>query len=274
MENKDIYNKCGVYAIRNLLNGKMYIGSTTTSFKKRWACHIKRLKRNKHHSEHLQNAWNKVGASNFSFIILEITTPEDSLQREGFYIDFYKSLNPQYGYNIQEISIDGFRKVSEETKKKLRQVALKQWQEGKHTNDNKKGKPSWNKGLKCENISISRRQLFSSVQIYFEGTLIVTFRSVIDLDEWTKTHILPNMKFYSDKLNRPIKGKLSSHLTSQNIHRAIRTGKLYRGFIFKKSQPLSPEMGIAKWENCWEGEIPNQQPSLELTIEEGSETNS
>lgn len=41
-----------------------------------------------------------------------------------------------------------------------------------------------------------------------------------------------------------------------------------------KVWPLSPEMGIAKWENCVEGEIPNTQPSLELTIKEGSETNS
>ena len=41
-----------------------------------------------------------------------------------------------------------------------------------------------------------------------------------------------------------------------------------------KVWPLSPEMGIAKWENCWEGEIPNQQPSISLTTNEGSETNS
>ena len=41
-----------------------------------------------------------------------------------------------------------------------------------------------------------------------------------------------------------------------------------------KVRPLSPEMRIVKWENCVEGEIPNTQPSLELTIKEGSETNS
>lgn len=52
----------------------------------------------------------------------------------------------------------------------------------------------------------------------------------------------------------------------------MRQNKLFRGLKFKRVQPLSPEMGIAKWENCGKGEIPNPQPSLELTIKKGSET--
>jgi hypothetical protein len=45
------------------------------------------------------------------------------------------------------------------------------------------------------------------------------------------------------------------------------------GLYFKRTGPLSPEMGIAKWENCGNGEIPNPQPSISLTTNEGSETN-
>ena len=48
---------------------------------------------------------------------------------------------------------------------------------------------------------------------------------------------------------------------------------IYRGLRFKKCLPLPPEMGVVKWENCWNGENPNQQPSQELTDLEGSETN-
>ena len=49
----------------------------------------------------------------------------------------------------------------------------------------------------------------------------------------------------------------------------------YKGLYFRKNiWPLPPEMGIVKWENCVKGEIPDTQPSLELTIKEGSETNS
>ena len=44
-------------------------------------------------------------------------------------------------------------------------------------------------------------------------------------------------------------------------------------YRFKKGLPLPPEMGVVKWENCWNGENPNQQPSQPLTKLEGSETN-
>ena len=36
---KNINNNCGVYSIRNTINGKMYIGSTCNSFTKRWQHH-------------------------------------------------------------------------------------------------------------------------------------------------------------------------------------------------------------------------------------------
>jgi hypothetical protein len=58
------------------------------------------------------------------------------------------------------------------------------------------------------------------------------------------------------------------------VAKYIDTQKTYKGLLFKKVKPLSSEMGIAKWENCWNGEIPNQQPSISLTTNEGSETNS
>ena len=61
--------------------------------------------------------------------------------------------------------------------------------------------------------------------------------------------------------------------SNQCIHRAIRNNAIYRGLRFKKCLPLLSEMGVVKWENCWNGENPNQQPSQELTDLEGSETN-
>ena len=36
--------KCGVYVIKNKVNGKVYIGSTIVTFKKRWQDHLKHLK--------------------------------------------------------------------------------------------------------------------------------------------------------------------------------------------------------------------------------------
>lgn len=261
--NKDNSRKCGVYAIRNIVNGKMYIGSTINPFCRRWLCHKKRLRKGVHHNAHLQVSWDKYGEENFSFEIVEITKPEQCREREGFYIELYKTLDPEYGYNIEIVDTKGSTKRSEKTKRKLSAIAKQQWKEGKLSNDSKIGKPSWNKGLKCSNISIARRNMFSSVKVYKDDTLIATFRSVTDLDEWSKNHELPGMIYYWDKADRPNKGIRTTHIISQNIHRAIKNNSIYRGFKFKKSLPLPPEMGVVKWENCWNGETPNQQPSLE-----------
>lgn len=50
----------GIYQIRNLANNKRYIGSTEC-IERRWRHHQRLLKINKHHSCHLQSAWEKYG---------------------------------------------------------------------------------------------------------------------------------------------------------------------------------------------------------------------
>lgn len=266
-------NQCGVYVIRNIENGKMYIGSTSNSFKERWKTHRERLRKNKHHSAHLQSSYNKYGKDSFEFQIIEITSPEKARERESYYISLYNTLNPKYGYNIAIVNEDGTTSASESTKAKLSAITKKIWEEGKLNNSNKIGKPSWNKGLKCDNISLSRRNKFASVEVYKNDILIATFRSVIDLDEWSKYNEIPGITYSIDKMKREVKGKMTTHLRNENIHRAIRENIIYRGLRFKKCLPLPPEMGVVKWENCWNGENPNQQPSQELTDLEGSETN-
>lgn len=94
-----------------------------------------------------------------------------------------------------------------------------------------------------------------------------TFRSVTDLCEWSETNMMPRLKM--DGRNK--KGGL---LRKDKIYLSIRQDSPYKGLYFKKVRPLPPEMGVVKWENCVEGEIPNTQSSLSLTSKEDSETNS
>ena len=266
--------KCGVYMIRNIINGKVYIGSTRDTFKNRWRTHKRLLKCNKHCNKHLQSSYNKYGVDKFEYQIVEITDPTKALTREGYYIKLYKSTNPNYGYNQAEVDENGKTNLSDETKRKLSKTIKQLWKEGFYNPANFKGKSPWNKGLKCDNISLTRRNMFNAVEVYKDNILIATFRSVIDLSEWTKTNELPGLTYYHDKYDRPNLGKRTTYLQSQNIHRAIRNKSIYRGLSFKKTLPLSLEIGIVKWENCWDGENPNQQPSQPLTKLEGSETNS
>ena len=109
--------KSGVYQIRNIANGKCYVGSSN-NISQRWCVHKGRIK-NKIHSRKLQNAFNKYGWENFEFHILEHCAPEERAQREQHWIDKLDSF--KNGYNTRKTAESqlGFRH-SEETRQKMK----------------------------------------------------------------------------------------------------------------------------------------------------------
>ena len=86
-----------VYRIRNLFNGKKYIGSTM-SCATRMYFHINRLRRGTSSSLKLQRAFNKHGENAFVFEIVEHCTAYNLLEREQYY------LNQKPEYNISFIA--------------------------------------------------------------------------------------------------------------------------------------------------------------------------
>jgi len=56
----------GVYVIHNKVNHNFYV-SSTSNFRKRWVLHVHLLRSGRHHSPHLQSAWNKYGEESFVF---------------------------------------------------------------------------------------------------------------------------------------------------------------------------------------------------------------
>lgn len=92
--------KSGIYAIRNLTNQKVYVGSAI-NYENRWKKHKNSLLNGKHHSRHLQSSWDKYGKDNFIFEILEIVLEKELLiEAEQKWIDHYKSFDKKFGYNI------------------------------------------------------------------------------------------------------------------------------------------------------------------------------
>lgn len=119
------YGVQGVYQIRNIINDKKYIGSSN-DIQVRLNKHISLLKKNLHHSRHLQAAYNKYGDSNFTFELLEEVDNTDSLrEREQFYLDEYQTYFREYGYNtlFSTTTREGYRH-SEETKVKISRVQI------------------------------------------------------------------------------------------------------------------------------------------------------
>lgn len=111
--------KSGIYMIMNNINEKKYIGSAK-NIDKRWYEHRYTLNKNCHDNSLLQNAWNKYGKNNFSFIIIELIDPIKLVEREQYYINYYNACNKKYGYNLSPTAGNtlGF-KFSEESKLKM-----------------------------------------------------------------------------------------------------------------------------------------------------------
>lgn len=89
----------GIYAIKNLVSGKMYIGKSINILKRNHE-HLYELRRNIHHSEHLQNAYNKYGENVFVFGVVEECNKEDLDKQEKYWIDYYDSYNKGYNCTI------------------------------------------------------------------------------------------------------------------------------------------------------------------------------
>lgn len=115
---KDLQNVCGVYKLVNLINGKIYIGSSKNLRMRLWE-HRACLRHNNHHNPHLQNAWNKYGEDNFDYCVLEVCNEEQQYEREQFYINTF---HPQYNI-AEEVLLPPYteesRKKHSETKKRM-----------------------------------------------------------------------------------------------------------------------------------------------------------
>lgn len=88
-----------VYKITNKVNGKIYIGQTIQSLKRRWICHCKDAKRND--DGLLHKAINQYGKENF---VIEKIDEGNNFEELGIlerkWIEYFHSNNHEIGYNI------------------------------------------------------------------------------------------------------------------------------------------------------------------------------
>lgn len=143
-----------IYKIQNKVNKKMYIGQTNNPDRRKKR-HFSELNSLSHKNTHLQNSWNKYGSHNFIFEIIDKADSLDEiLEKENFWINYYKTINRKFGYNLT----DGGKTpvFCEETIKKL-----SNFQKGRKKTEEHKRKIS--KANKGKIISDKQKKYFSDL---------------------------------------------------------------------------------------------------------------
>jgi hypothetical protein len=131
--------KSGIYCFKNVIDGKKYIGQSVNVYK-RHKEHIYGLKKDSHRNDYLQKAFNKYGENAFEFSILEICDIDMLDVRECSWINYYKTTESDFGYNLMGGG-HNIHSLSHETKEKIRQSHLGEKNPffgRKHTEETKK----------------------------------------------------------------------------------------------------------------------------------------
>ena len=127
-----------IYKIRNVVNGKFYVGSAADT-RIRFRQHRKLLRKGTHHCKHLQNSWNKHGEDVFKFEVVEHVGSRDDLEAaEDVWLA--EHVGKKYCYNTGRSAKAPWRgtkgsglspltgtKIPEERKQLLREATKRQW---------------------------------------------------------------------------------------------------------------------------------------------------
>lgn len=108
-----------IYKIRNVVNGKFYVGSSVDA-RVRFQCHRRQLRKGTHHCRPLQYAWAKHGEDCFKFEIIEkVESPAGLHTIENRWLEEHHG--KPYCYNISKCADAPMRgmKFSDEHKAKI-----------------------------------------------------------------------------------------------------------------------------------------------------------
>lgn len=115
----DLYKTNGIYGIKNIITGSVYVGQTVVNFGDRRDSHYSLLRHNKHSNKLLQSEWNEYGENSFEFLVLHRCDDDvcniDDLEKK--YINIFRTIGSCY--NIADGGKDGLvgHVMSDNTKK-------------------------------------------------------------------------------------------------------------------------------------------------------------
>lgn len=191
--------KCGIYLIRNVINGKVYIGASL-NIGDRLRFHIRalRLKLRKSENEHFINSWHKHGEHTFTYIVLEECTKDLLRSREFFWTNYYGSTNPKLGFNKRMDSENGmithpetsarlknssrWNKATQEMRDAQAIITEKFWRD----NPDKKTQMA-------KNVKLTRQEKYKFIQLNEEENTIKEYNTMEDIIKENPTYKWQNI---------------------------------------------------------------------------------
>lgn len=149
----------GIYCIINIITLDCYIGSSKHIYY-RLREHLSKLRMNKHHSNHLQNSFNKHKENSFISGIIDICEESLLIEKEEYWIDLVK---PTYNKVFKNLTRPACS-YNQETKDRISQSV----------------KNAHKKGL----LNCNRKQILVYLN---DGSFYKEFNSIKECSEFTKT---------------------------------------------------------------------------------------
>lgn len=193
-----------IYLIHNIINNKVYVGKAKDPHQ-RWSKHIKVARGNREKEKfYIHRAISKYGIDNFIFSIIQPTFNENEANiAEIYWIKFYQSNDPKYGYN-QTNGGEGVsgRIISQATRQKQREKAIGR----KHSEETLKsisGDNNHNSKLNFDQVN-EIRYLYSINKFSF-----AELARKYNISNRNVAHIIYNIDWYDENYISPVPRKIN-----------------------------------------------------------------
>lgn len=143
----------GVYIITNSVDNRMYIGSAWR-FRSRFCAHLYDLKKQKHHSKHLQSFYNKYGEDSLVFSPIIFCDKMQMKETEHFLLQYFR---PKFNNTFNVFTPSLGVAMSDATKAKISNAHKGRKLSEEHKRKiglGSKGNPAWNKGMAAHNKGV------------------------------------------------------------------------------------------------------------------------
>lgn len=150
----------GIYCIENKVNNKKYIGKSVNIYE-RWRHHKIELNHHRKKNQYFQRAWDKYGKENFKFYIIELCSDDELNNREIYWINYYNTINRNYGYNMTKGGTGGDT-LSQHTPEEIKDINTK-----RSKAINKTRKKNINNGFKA--VKLYKKDVLEIIDLLLEG---------------------------------------------------------------------------------------------------------